>query len=565
MAKKKQKKRVLKGKSSFIAAVLNVFIKNPYRPFNYKQIASQLKIKDKAGKDLISKILKELLGENEIQELKQGKYKLNIEQSKYFSHSSTEITGITDMKQTGKAYVIPDEGGEDIYIAPNNTFRALNGDKVKVKLLPKRRGRKTEGQIIEIVKRARVNYVGIVEITKYFAFVIPDSSAIHVDIFVPNVELNGAKSGDKVIVKLMDWPEHSKNPFGKITNVLGKPGENNVEMQSILAEHDFPLSFPRAVEKVAENININIAEEEIKKRKDYRKITTFTIDPLDAKDFDDALSLEKLKNGNWEVGIHIADVSHYVKPEDMIDKEAYGRATSIYLVDRVIPMLPEILSNGVCSLRPLEEKLCFSAVFELDANAKILNQWFGKTIIKSDRRFTYEEVQAILESGEGDFKNELLVLDSYAKLLRTERFHNGSINFRSEDVRFQLDEDGTPISVYIKEQKDANRLVEDFMLLANRKVAEFIGKRRGRQVPRTFIYRVHDQPNPEKLNTFMIFVNKLGYSFNANSQKSLAKSFNKLFEDIAAINELFPFNTRFFCFFFAIVFCLKGLRPKKRV
>lgn len=537
MTKKSKKNKKIKGKSTFVASILSVFSKSPHRPFNYKQISSQLGIKDKASKDLVAAILREMAENKEIAEVKPGKYRLNPELLNSLTHTSSFITGTVDMKNTGKAYILPDEGGDDIFISNNNTFTSMDGDHVKVMLFPQRKGRKIEGQIIEILKRTKENYVGVLEVSKTFAFLIPDNSAVPVHIFIPKTKLAGGKNGEKVIVKLTEWPEHSKNPFGEVVQVLGKPGDNNVEMLSILAEFDFPLSFPAHVEKAADKISKEISKEEIAKRRDFRKITTFTIDPLDAKDFDDALSLKKLANGNWEIGVHIADVSHYVVQHSSIDKEAHSRCTSIYLVDRVIPMLPEILSNKLCSLRPNEEKLCFSAVFEMDENATVLKQWFGKTIINSDRRFTYEEVQEIIEKNKGEFVEEINVLNSLAKKLREKRFDSGSINFHSQDIRFNLDEDGKPLSVYVKEQKDSNRLIEDFMLLANRKVAEFIGKTKSKEKAKTFIYRIHDEPNPEKLNTFIQFINKLGYTININSRNKLAESFNQLFKKIKGKGE----------------------------
>lgn len=537
MKRDAKKERKLKGKSTFVASVLSLFGKNPLRPFNYKQISSQLGIRDKASKDLVAKILKELAEAKEIDEVRPGKYKLNSQNIGRFANKGTEITGRVDMKQTGKAYIISDEGGDDIFISANNTFRAFHGDEVKVMLFPQRSGRKPEGQIIEILKRAKENYVGTIKISRYFAFVIPDSSRVHTDIFIPLEEIKGAKDGEKVVAKITEWPDQAKNPLGIIVDVLGKPGDNNVEMQSILAEHDFPLSFPKKVENEAEKITGVITKEEEKVRRDFRNITTFTIDPADAKDFDDALSIQKLKNGNWEIGVHIADVSHFVKQKSILDNEAYDRATSIYLVDRVIPMLPEALSNGVCSLRANEEKYTFSAVFEMDEDAQILNQWFGKTIINSNRRFNYGEVQEIIDKGEGELIDEISVLDRLAKKLREQRFKDGSINFHSNDVRFNLDENGKPLSVYVKEQNDANRLIEDFMLLANRKVAEFVGKKKGKDRAKTFIYRIHDQPNPEKLNTFLQFVNKLGYQMKINTRTSLSQSFNSLFKAISGKGE----------------------------
>jgi len=537
MAKSTDKNKKLKGKSTFIASILSVFGKNPYRPFNYKQISAQLGIKDKASKDLVAAILKEMASGKDIVETKLGKYKLNPEALKTLGPSSSYITGIVDMKNTGKAYILPDEGGDDIFISANNTFRAMDGDHVKVMMFPQRKGRKIEGQIVEVLKRVKENYVGVLEVSENFAFLVPDNANVPVHIFIPKSQIKGAKNGEKVIVKLTEWPEHSKNPFGEVTQVLGMPGNNDVEMQSILAEFDFPLSFPKYVEKAADEIPKIIPKEEIAKRRDFRSITTFTIDPLDAKDFDDALSIQKLASGNWEIGVHIADVSHYVEQNSTIDKEALNRGTSIYLVDRVIPMLPEILSNELCSLRPNEEKLCFSAVFEMDDHANILTQWFGKTIINSDRRFTYEEVQEIIESNAGEFLQEINTLNRLAKILRDNRFKNGSINFRSEDIRFNLDENGKPLSVYVKEQKDSNRLIEDFMLLANKKVAEFIGKTKSKKEAKTFIYRIHDEPNPEKLNTFIQFITKLGYSLNINTRGKLADSFNELFKKIHGKGE----------------------------
>ena len=517
--------------------ILSLFIADPLRLFNYKQISSKLAIKDKAGRDLVSTILAEFLIEESIEEIRPGKYKLNADRVFEQKDLSGTITGTVDMKNTGKAYIIPEDDSDDIFIAPNNTYHALHGDTVKVQLFPKRKDRKPEGRIIEILQRAKEQYVGIIEISKKFAFLIPDSRNMPVDIFIPVENLKGARNGQKVVGRITDWPEHSKNPFGKITDVLGKPGDHNVEMQSILAEHDFPLSFPKNVEKEAEAIPWKIPAEEYKKRKDFRNIWTITIDPDDAKDFDDAISLKKLKSGNWELGVHIADVSYYIKPVSLIDEEAYRRATSVYLVDRVIPMLPEKLSNNVCSLRANEDKLCYSAVFELDHNAKVIGQWFGRTVINSNRRFNYEEVQKIIEEGKGEFAEEIGILHQLASKLRDERFKNGSINFATQEVKFKLDEDGTPISISIKEQKESNMLVEDFMLLANKKVAEFIGKKRGQQKPKTFIYRVHDTPSPEKLNTFIEFLGKLGYHLKINSPENLARSFNDLFEQIAGKGE----------------------------
>lgn len=532
------KKKASTGKkSTFTSTILSIFGENPFKPYNYKQIAKLLGIKDKAGKDLVNKILIELFEDGKLSEERPYRYILSKAMLSQFAEKKQFVVGRVDMKQTGKAYVTPEGGGEDIYIAANNTAQALHDDQVKVYLFPKRKNHKTEGQIVEVIKRNKTDYVGVFTITKDFGFLVPDSNNMPVDIFVPKAAFNKAKNGDKVIVRISDWPEQSRNPFGEVIKVLGKPGDNNVEMQSILAEHSFPLEFPKAVEKEAAAIPEKISAEEIAKRRDYRKIFTITIDPVDAKDFDDALSLRKLDNGHWEVGVHIADVSHYVRPGTPLDQEANERGTSVYLVDRVIPMLPEKLSNKVCSLRPNEEKLCYAAIFELNDEAEILDEWIGKTVIESDRRYAYEEVQAIIEGGEGDYKSEIMVLQGLATKLREQRMKNGSINFHSEEVKFILDENGKPIDTYVKVQQESHKLIEDFMLLANRRVAEKIGKVSGKQHAKTFVYRVHDEPNPEKLNTFVQMVSRLGYSMNISSRQKLVKSYNSLFTAVEGKGE----------------------------
>jgi ribonuclease R len=448
------------------------------------------------------------------------------------------VTGIVDMKSTGKAYIISPDLPEDVFIEANNTNHALNGDKVKVHLFPQRKNRKPEGVIMEIVERAKKQFVGIVHVSKRFAFLVPDSALINVDIYIPLTALKGAKHGQKAVALITEWPEKATNPIGEIIHVLGQPGDNNVEMNAILAEFDFPLEFPKAAEAEAKRIKNIVEPEELAKRRDFRDIWTCTIDPVDAKDFDDALSLQQLPDGNWEVGVHIADVSHYVTPGSAIDTEAYERGTSIYLVDRTIPMLPEQLSNLVCSLRPNEEKLCFSAVFKMNDKAEILNEWFGRTVINSNRRYAYEEVQIMIEGAEGDYKNELMTLHGLSSKLRDERFKKGSIAFKSQEVKFKLDEKGKPIGVMIKEQKEANYLIEDFMLLANRRVAEKIATRKNKEgEAKTFVYRVHDEPNPEKLIRFSEFLQKLGYIFQTNSRKSITASFNSLFDQILGKGE----------------------------
>ena len=539
MSKYKNKtKKKGNPRNSFVQQVIQIFASNPHSSFNYKQVSKRLGIGDKASRELVHQIMYQLEEDSVIIQHHRGKFKIAEEHIKNFMPAHI-INGIVDMKSTGKAYIISDELEEDVFINSSNTNRAFNGDLVKVQLFPKRGKRKLEGQITEIIERRKTTFVGVLQVSAKFAFLIPDKDSVPFDFFVPLNKIMKAQNGDKVIIKFVEWPEHSRNPFGEVIEVLGKPGENNVEMLAILAANDFPLSFPKQVEKEAHKIKNIVSKEEIKKRKDFRNIFTCTIDPVDAKDFDDALSIRKMDNNNWEVGIHIADVSHYVTPGGTIDKEAYERGTSIYLVDRVIPMLPEQLSNLVCSLRPDEEKLTFSAIFELDENANVISQWFGRTVIKSDRRYAYEEVQEMIEGAKGEYKDELMQLHALATKLREERFRKGSINFHSEEVRFNLDEDGKPIGAYIKEQKESHKLVEDFMLLANKKVAEHIGmaKKGSKQKPKTFVYRIHDTPNDEKLQTFSEFIRKLGYRISLVSRKSLVNSLNKLFEDIRGKGE----------------------------
>ena len=466
------------------------------------------------------------------------RYILNPEYLQEYGPKTQYVEGTVDMKSTGKAYVVlDDEAGEDVFIAANNTGQALHGDRVKVAMFPKRKNKKPEGEIVEVLQRKHTDFVGVLHISHGYVFVVPDMDSIPVDIFIPKGELHGAKNGQKVVVHLVDWPENSGNPFGEIIRVLGNPGENDVEMESILLAHDYPIEFPKEVEKEAEKIEDRIQKAEVKKRKDYRDIFTITIDPADAKDFDDAISLRKLDNGHWEVGVHIADVSHYVRPGSAIDEEAYNRGTSVYLVDRTIPMLPEKLCNNVCSLRPDEEKLTFSAVFEMDDDAHVLNHWIGKTIIKSCRRYAYEEVQAMIEGGEGDYKDEILTFHHLATKLRERRMAQGSLNFHSEEVKFILDEQGKPIDTYVRVQNESHELIEDFMLLANRTVAETFGKPGSPWKNHTFVYRIHDEPNPEKLNNFLRLISRLGYTMDISSRSKLVKSYNKLFEDVEGKGE----------------------------
>lgn len=443
-----------------------------------------------------------------------------------------EVEGIVDMTNSGSAYIVSEFVENDIYVPANRLKNALDGDRVRVKAERKRGGRRMEGEVVEILARGNDTFVGIINISKQFAFLIA-SKQLPVDFFIPLKKINGAESGDKVLIKVTDWNNESgKNPVAEVTKVLGKPGENEAEMLSILADNGFPLTFSDEVLAAAEAIDTTITPEEIARRRDFRTITTLTIDPADAKDFDDALSIRRLDNGNWEVGIHIADVAHYVPPHTALDREASRRATSVYLVDRVLPMFPEKLSNVVCSLRPNEEKLCFSAVFELDHQANVLKEWFGRTVIYSDRRFSYTEAQQILDDKHGDFAPELIKLNDLAQHLRQRRIVQGSIEFGSEEVRFQLDDTGKPIAVYVKPVLESNKLIEDFMLLANRRVAAFINRTEygGRRIPS--VNRVHDAPDPEKLNDFRLLAESFGYQLLIDTPQHTSQSINAMLEAV---------------------------------
>lgn len=536
MAKKQKNRQANVARNEFANQVFNFFSDNSQYSFNFRQVAARMGISDKNEKIEVKNALHVLTQQGSLVEMNRGKYKLNPELLRAVQNANT-ITGIVDMKATGKAYVITPDLSEDVYIAPNNTQHALNGDKVKVHLFPKRSNHKTEGIIVDIVERAKKQFVGIVHVSNRFAFLVPDSQLMKVDIYIPLNSLKGAKNGEKAVARIVEWPEQANNPVGEIIHVLGQPGDNNVEMNSILAEHEFPLEFPKAAEDEARRINAEISADEIKKRLDYRDVWTCTIDPEDAKDFDDALSLKKVGENKWEVGVHIADVSHFVIPGSPIDKEAYERGTSIYLVDRTIPMLPEKLSNNVCSLRPDEEKLCYAAIFTVNEKTEIIKEQFAKTVIKSSRRYNYEEVQKIIEGAEGDYKDELLILHKLATNLRNERFKKGAINFKSQDVRFKLDEKGKPLGVILKEQKEANWLIEEFMLLANKQVARFIASDKQNGEAKAFVYRVHDEPNPDKIANFSQFLQKLGYRFQTGSRKSITASFNSLFNEIFGKGE----------------------------
>lgn len=509
--------------------ILIHFSENTDRSYNYKQMAKALGYEDEQIKQQIRVILEDLQEEEKIREVDRGRYVAKKERR--FE------TGIIEITSRGTGYFITAEGEEDVIIGKKSLKHALNGDTVKVLIYPpKSAAAQPEGEVVEIIQRANDTFVGRIELSKKFAFLIPDSQKIHIDLFIPLDKLKGAKHNDKVIAKLTDWPDHATNPFGKVIEVLGKAGENETEMHAILAEFGLPYHFPRIVEEAAERLNPGITAEEIAKRRDFRSITTFTIDPYDAKDFDDALSFQFLREENgkkiYEIGVHIADVSHYVTPGSAIDKEAVERATSVYLVDRVVPMLPEVLSNGICSLRPHEEKLCFSVVFEIDQNARINKEWFGRTVIYSDHRFTYEEAQEIIEGKDGDLQDEIRIMDGLAKIIRKKRMENGALGLESTEVKFKLDEKGKPLGVFTKISRDANKLIEEFMLLANKAVAREVGEANGKKKLLPMVYRVHDEPKTEKLSELKTFVGLLGYQLKSINPKALPEAINTLMSEI---------------------------------
>lgn len=512
--------------------ILRFLHKNSSRSYNYKQIAEAIEYKNPRQRELVIQALHRLKAEDKIKETENGKFTVNLQ-------IKDTVTGVIDFAANGNAYVAVDGLDEDIFIHQKNVKDALQGDTVLV-VTYHFKGKKLEGSVLEVLERANDTFVGTFQYVeqKEFGFVVIDKKQINTDIFIPKSKFNGAQNGEKVVAKMLFWDENSKNPEGEIIQVLGVPGEHETEIHSILAEYGLPYEFPAEVEQEADRIDRKISATEVKKRRDMRKVLTFTIDPKDAKDFDDALSLQKLENGNWEVGVHIADVSHYVRPGTILDDEAYKRATSVYLVDRVVPMLPEVLSNNVCSLRPNEEKFTFSAVFELNDNAEIQNQWFGRTVIYSDRRFTYEEAQERIETGKGDLAEEILTLDRLAKILRKGRLKNGAIAFDRSEVKFNLNENNEPIGVYFKISKDANHLIEEFMLLANRKVSEFVSlKKNGGDSGNTFVYRIHDDPDPAKLMALKDFVGTFGYKMNLANTKKVAESMNKLLSEVKGKGE----------------------------
>jgi ribonuclease R len=538
----KKPKKFGKKEKTYSERILKILSQNANKPFNYKQIAAILELDDTKSRNEIIKDLKILAAQKVIIESEPGKYLVKAISQDYYE-------GTIDMTSRKTAYFICEEFEDDVFIPTNNLNHALDKDKVKVYVYNRRRGKKPEGEVIEVLERAKSEFVGVIDIQKNFAFVTTANAKMYTDIFIPKDKIGEAQQGDVVIAKIEDWPKKADSPFGSIIKVLGKPGEHDTEIHAILAEYGLPYDFPIEVELFAQKIDTSIQESEIKKRRDMRDTLTFTIDPKDAKDFDDALSFKKLENGNYEIGIHIADVSYYLQEGTILDDEAFNRATSVYLVDRVVPMLPEVLSNFACSLRPQEEKYTFSAIFEINEKAQVMNQWFGRTVIFSDQRFAYEEAQYIIETKnntipvetsitgksyvvQDDIVAATLKLDELAKILRRNRMNEGAISFDKVEVKFNLNEAGEPEGVYFKISKDANHLIEEFMLLANRKVAEFIGKQK-----KTFVYRIHDEPNEDKLINLQTIISKFGYSINFKSKADISKSLNNLLNDVVGKKE----------------------------
>ncbi len=541
---RKKKRSKNQRRNEITKGIFTVLEKEPEKSFNYKQIAAKIGVTDANERNSLIKRLVELKEKKRILEEERGSYKAIVSTKTYH-------TGKVDITGRGNAYIVVEGMEDDVFVPFNKLKKAFHNDIVEVYIFPRRRGKKLEGEITKVVSRNKNTFVGIVDMQKDFAFVRPTDYRMYTDIFVPKNKISTAEDGDKVMVEINDWPEKADSPYGTIVQVLGKPGEHNTEIHSILAQYGLPYEFPVEVEMYANKLDTSIKEEEISKRRDLRETLTFTIDPKDAKDFDDALSFKVLENGNYEIGIHIADVSHYLLPDTILDDEAYDRATSVYLVDRVVPMLPEVLSNNACSLRPNEEKYTFSAIFEIDDNAVIKKEWFGRTVINSNERFAYEEAQHIIETNKGDIPKEIsiresaytvdkevvdatLTMDRLAKIMREQRMKEGAISFDKIEVRFNLNEKMEPEGVYFKESKDANKLIEEFMLLANRKVAHFIGK----QKPvKTFVYRVHDDPDEDKLMALNTIISRFGHKLNFKDKKSISNSLNQLLEDVKGKKE----------------------------
>lgn len=493
--------------------------------FNYKQVSHALGVENPAQQRVVALKLAELAFDGDLIEVSPGKYKT--------PSRTTVATGVFVRRSNGKNSVITDEDGEPIFVAERNSLHALNGDKVKVNIAARVKGREPEAEVIEIIEKKDQTFIGTLKVERHYASLLTDSKYLASDIIIPRARLKGGVTGDKAIVRITQWPDDSKNPIGEVVDILGKAGENNAEIHAILAEFGLPYRYPEAVEKAADRIDAGITDEVVAARRDMRDVTTFTIDPKDAKDFDDALSLRKLANGNYEVGVHIADVTHYVRPDTIIDREARDRATSVYLVDRVVPMLPEHLSNGICSLRPDEDKLTFSTIFEMTPDGRVVKSDITRTVIRSNRRFTYEEAQDVIETGKGDYADEILTLDRLAKILRAARYENGSVDFDRMEVRFDIDETGHPVGVYFKESKDANKLIEEFMLLANRTVATTIGMAGGKKKGKQFVYRVHDVPDVDRLNNLSQLARTFGHKVKTKGTlQEINRSLNKMLADI---------------------------------
>lgn len=526
MSNKKQNKRQI-----VYNKISDIFRNNPTKSFNYRQISHAIGLNRKEDKNAVSDILLDMAEQKIIRQVSQGKFIANI--------TAAYITGTIDRQSVAhKTYLVPDDGSESVFIAERSMNRALNGDKVKVMLYPLRRKKELEGEVVEIIERARERFVGIIDSKHGVTILKANNKQLPMNIIIPPDKTKGAKNGQKCIAAITYWGDKYENPIGEIVDILGDTGNNNTEMHAILAEYGLPYSYPQEIEKEANKIPETITEDEIKRRIDFRTTTTFTIDPRDAKDFDDALSIKDLGDGLWEVGVHIADVTHFVPEGGIIDQEAVKRATSVYLVDRTVPMLPEHLSNFICSLRPDEEKLTYSCIFTINDLAEVIDYKIARTVIKSDRRFTYEEAQEIIETGKGDFATEVLRLNDLAKKLREKRFASGAIAFERSEVRFEIDDTGKPVSVFFKESKDSNKLIEEFMLLANKYVAQHIGMPRNREKPKTFVYRIHDVPNPEKLSNFATFIKKFGYKIKTDGKKTaVSSSINHLLDQIEGKKE----------------------------
>ncbi|RTY92629.1 ribonuclease R [Flavobacterium sp. RSP46] len=537
----KRLRKPIKKEKDFSEKIIKILSQSANKAFNYKQIGAKLELDDTESRNQIIKDLKILASQNKIIESEPGKYLVKAESKEYYE-------GKIDMTSRKTAYFVCAEMEEDVFIPTNNLNHALDKDIVKVYVYNRRKGKRPEGEVIEVLERNKTDFVGVIDIQANFAFVSTANPKMYTDIFIPKDKIGEAEQGDVVLVHIEDWPARADSPFGSVIKVLGKPGEHDTEIHAILAEYGLPSEFPIEVEMFAQKIDTSIEENEIAKRRDMRDTLTFTIDPKDAKDFDDALSFKKLENGNYEIGIHIADVSYYLQEGTILDDEAYQRATSVYLVDRVVPMLPEVLSNFACSLRPNEEKYTFSAIFEINETSEVINQWFGRTVIYSDQRFAYEEAQYIIETKDDVIPSEIsitassyqvskeivaatLKMDELAKILRKRRMAEGAITFDKVEVKFNLDEAGEPQGVYFKVSKDANHLIEEFMLLANRKVAEYIGKQK-----KTFIYRIHDEPNEDKLFAMQAVIAKFGHKINFK-QGSISQALNKLMEDVNGKKE----------------------------